>query len=172
MKRTLYFKGRVGQWDIPSFAYTDNEPLKVSCVFDFVQDGRYVATFVCGDQKYIATIVPEGFVELPTEFIQKGGYEPVFVALEIRSKATDKVIVPSDVALGGFCIEPLFVETVQHNTEMHAWFNRIENTLAALDNRLKVAEERLGEYREQGVPLVAEENYVKEENLEVNNNEI
>jgi hypothetical protein len=64
------------------------------------------------------------------------------------------------------------VETVQHNTEMHAWFNRIENTLAELDNRLKVAEERLGEYREQGVPLVAEENYVKEENLEVNNNEI
>ena len=172
MKRTLFFKGRVGRWDTPSFAYTDNEPLKISFVFDFIQTGRYIATFVCGKEKYVATLVRGGIVELPPEFIRKGEYNPVFITLEVRSLQTDRVIVPSDVAFGGFAVEPLYIDTVYHNIEAHAWFDKIESSLLSLDNRLKAVEEKLREYQEQGVPLVAEQNYTNEENLEDNNNEI
>lgn len=172
MERILTFKDRLGTWDIPAFAYTDNEPVEIFFNFETQEWGRYIATFVCGDEKYTATLPENCVVELPAWFVKKGGYNPIYVHLEVRSWQTDRIVIPDDLTLGGYAVEPLYVQTVEHNATAHAWFARIEGILTEYGNRLKAAEDKLAEYKEQGVPLVANENYENEKLEGEHNNEI
>ena len=162
MKRIIEIKGRTGRFDVPSFAVTENEKLTIEFRFDKPSNGRYIASFLCGNAKKVVTLDKTLSATLSPEFFAKGEYRPVHILLEMRSAKTDKVLISNEPAEGGYFIEPLFLDTVAQNTTAYAWLTSIEKSISAIVDRLLVVENKLKEFEEEGVPLVAATEYTNE----------
>lgn len=150
MERIINFSGKVGRYDIPSFLFTENDPLELIFNVHTTAIGKYVVTLNCGDQKHVLTLAEDMKVIVPPGFIERGNLNPLAILLELRTMKGDKVIIPSDPKQGGFFIEPLYIETVEENTFAVAWCQELER-------RLKNVETKLKEFEDKGVPLVFEE---------------
>ena len=150
MKRTINFRGRMGRYDVPSFTFTENEQLEIFFNIQGFTLGKYIAVLTCGKRKQAFALDKDMTVMVPPEFIKRGDFNPLSVLLELRTKAGDKVIIPSDPAQGGYHIEPLYIDKVEGNTTAIAWCQE-------LDQRLKRVEDKLKEFEDKGVPLVFEE---------------
>lgn len=164
MKRKIFVNGRIGRFDTPYFAFSDNEPLEISFVFDVIHAGRYVATFICGNARQTERLEQSKPIILQPEFLKEGTCKPLHVLLEMRSWHNDNVVIPSDPARGGYFIEPLFIDTVSVNYTAYGMLQALENKINALEERLVGAETKLKTYEEVGVPTVAETEYTSEEN--------
>jgi hypothetical protein len=75
-------------------------------------------------------------VEIPAEFIQKGGFEPLNISLEFRNASGTAVIIPSDPKRGGYFIEPLYFRRVEETTTAIAWLQDVESKLNATNARI------------------------------------
>ena len=95
-------------------------------------------------------------MEISPDFIKLGEFNPIHVFLEFRNIHGDKVLIPNDPAKGGFFIEPLYVEKVNGNTTFQAWASKIEDELKVLKEALATATEKIKQFEDEGVPLVAE----------------
>ena len=156
MQRVIKLRGRTGRFTTPSFLYTDNEPLVLK--FDIAEhrNGKYVAKICCGTQEKTRHLEKDMLVEIPPAFIKAGEFNPIHVYLDYRTKELDKVLIPNDPAKGGFFIEPLYVEKVNGNTTFQAWASKIEDELKVLKEALATATEKIKQFEDEGVPLVAE----------------
>ena len=156
MIRTIHIKGLTGRFDVPSFLWTENETLTLK--FDVAEKrvGRYVAVVICGAQKKTVYLGRDMSVELSPEFIQKGEYQPLTILLEFRPPKGTRAIIGNDPYNGGFCIEPLKIERVNENTCAIAWMQKLEGDFEALSKRLKMVEDKLKEFEDEGVPLLTE----------------
>jgi hypothetical protein len=97
-------------------------------------------------------------MELPPQFIKDGEYNPVFITLELRDKQGNSVIISGDPANGGFLIEPLQIERVGEYTTAQGWLSKIEETFTNILGRLGTVENKVANFEDEGVPLLAEEN--------------
>lgn len=156
MNRVIKVRGRTGKFTTPSFLYTDNEPLVIK--FDVAEHrvGKYVCQVVCGEQKKTVYLGKDMSVEVLPDFIKAGEFNPIYVHLEFRTQAGDKVVIPNDPAKGGFFIEPLYIERVSGNTTFQAWATKIEEEVKALKDELSLVKAKLKKFEDEGVPLVAE----------------
>lgn len=156
MIRRIKIKGRTGRFDVPSFLWTENETLTLKLDVEEKRVGRYVAVVRCGEQRKTVYLNAEMTVELSPEFIQKGEYQPLTVLLELRNAQGTRVLIPSDPEKGGFCIEPLKIERMGENTCAVTWMQKLEGELGALRTRVEKTENKLKEFEDEGVPLLAE----------------
>lgn len=156
MIRMIHIKGLTGRFDVPSFLWTENESLTLK--FDVVEKrvGRYVAVVICGEQKKTVYLGRDMSVELSPEFIQKGDYQPLTILLELRPLKGLRALIGNNPSNGGFCIEPLKIERVDENTCAVAWMQKLEGDFEAFGKRLKTVEDKLKEFEDEGVPLLAE----------------
>lgn len=159
MQRVIKLKGRTGRWLTPSFLYTDNEPLVIKFDITDHRVGKYVAQVCCGEQKKTVYLAKDMSVEVLPDFIKAGGFNPIHVHLEFRTQYGDKVVIPNDPAKGGFFIEPLYIERVSGNTTFQAWATKIEEEVRALKDELSKVKAKLKEFEDEGVPLVAENEF-------------
>lgn len=154
MERVITIKGRVGRYNVPSFTFTENEKLLLRFNITEHRVGKYKAVISCGKEKKKLTLKKDTCVEILPEFIQKGEYQPICVSLEFRHAQTDKLLIPSNPKEGGFFIEPLVVEQVNEDLTAQGWLTAIEMQLEALQARLRIAENKLKQYEDEGVPLL------------------
>lgn len=146
MKRTINFRGRMGRYDVPSFLFTENEPIEIVFNIQSYTLGKYIAILTCGKRKQAYALGEDKTVKIPPEFIKRGDFAPLSILLELRTMTGDKVIIPSDPAQGGYHIEPLYIEKAGSNTTAIAWCQALEERLDRIDRKLR-------EYEEKGVPL-------------------
>lgn len=158
MERIITIKGKVGLFDVPTYTYADNEILAIRFNTKRPKDSRYVATASCGEQKKTVYLGEDMRMELPPQFIKDGEYNPVFITLEMRDKQGNSVIISGDPANGGFLIEPLQIERVGEYTTAQGWMAKIEETFADILGRLGTVENKVANFEDEGVPLLAEEN--------------
>jgi hypothetical protein len=138
MKRILKFEGKTARWDVPSFLWTENEPLTIE--FDIVEQraGTHYASIRCGNRLNEVSLATSKMVEVPAQFIKDGDYSPLQISLEFRSDKGGAVIVPADPKRGGYFIEPLAIERVEESTTAIAM-------LQALEAQFKAKTEKLAE---------------------------
>lgn len=136
MKRILKFEGKTARWDVPSFLWTENEPLTIE--FDIVEkrDGTHYAAIRCGNRLKEVSLVTSKTVEVPAQFIKDGDYSPLQISLEFRSDKGGAVIVPADPKRGGYFIEPLVIERVEESTTAIAMLQALESQLAKITAKL------------------------------------
>lgn len=173
MKATININGLVGGWDLPEYKVSDNEDLTVAFKgLHMSHLYRYLATFKLGAAKSTITLDKDLTATVNSDFLNTQG-DVLEVFLEARSAKTDRLLISSNPQGDGFFIEPLKILRFDETLTAVGMLGEINKKMAALDSRLLAAEQRLREYNEQGVPLVAEENYENEnEILEDKNNEI
>mgnify|MGYP003288068931 CR=1 FL=1 len=153
MLRILKLKGRTGRFDVPSFPWTENEPLIVKFDVNESRFGRYMLIVKCGNMQKTVMLNPkEMTVEIEPEFIKNGNYGPVYFLLEFRNPVGDKIIIPNDPKKNGFFIEPLYITRVEGNTTGFAWLTKIETALAEIQETLKMHGETLN-----GVPALIDQ---------------
>ena len=157
MIKTIKLKGLTGRFTAPSFLWTENEPLTIKFDINEHRVGRYVCVVNCGEQKKTVYLGKDLSVDISPDFIKDGGFNPIYVLLEFRNAYGDKVIIPNNPARGGFFIEPLYVERVTENTTFQAWASKLEAQLEALHNRFVELSEKVKNFEDEGVPLLAEE---------------
>lgn len=154
MERIITINGRLGRYDILSFTYADNEPLTLRFAFKDLRVGRYRCAVVCGDEKKVEYLGENKRIEIPPEFIRNGGYNPVFVHLELRNPHSNAVIISSKQEEGGFFIEPLVIEQLDTNLTAKGWMSKVEGELEALLRRCKMLEDKVAMFEDEGVPLL------------------
>ena len=150
MKRIINFNGRVGRYDVPYFLFLENEHLEIVLDLPTYALGKYIAVLTCGKRKQVFSLGATKTITLPPEFIKHGDFAPISIALELRSAQGDKIIIPSDPAIGGFHIEPLLIDKTEANMTAVAWCQKLEE-------RVKRVEDKLKEFEDKGTPLVFEE---------------
>lgn len=158
MERIITINGRLGRYDVPSFTYADNEPLTLRFKFKDLRGGRYRCAVVCGGEKKVEYLGEDNRIEIPPEFIRNGGYNPVFVLLELRHQQSNAVIIPSKQEDGGFFIEPLVIEQLDTKLTAKGWMSKIESEITALLRRCVLMEDKLATFDEEGVPLLPDDN--------------
>ncbi len=162
MERTIYFEGRIGRFDIPSFTVTENERLTLH--FDGLPDStsyRFIAAFICGEKRHVVTLDESRLVTLDYELLSGGN--SVEIKLEARNAKTDKLLISGDPANNGFFVEPLKLEHIDGTLTAIGWMQRIDAELEAIRKRLGIAETEIQGFKEVGVPLpVVNENIEKE----------
>ena len=158
MERIITINGRLGRYDIPSFTYADNEPLTLRFKFKDLRVGRYRCAVVCGDEKKVEYLGENKRIEIPPEFIRNGGYNTVFVLLELRHPQSNAVIIPSKQEEGGFFIEPLVIEQFDTNLIAKGWMSKVEGELEALLRRCVMLEDKVAMFEDEGVPLLPDDN--------------
>ena len=129
MNRKLTIKGTTGRYDVPSFVWTENENLSITFDIRETRAGRFYAVIRCGNRIKEISLAKYQTVEIPAEFIQKGGFEPLNISLEFRNASGTAVIVPSDPKRGGYFIEPLYFRRVEETTTAIAWLQDIESKI-------------------------------------------
>ena len=129
MNRKLTIKGTTGRYDVPSFVWTENENLSITFDIRETRAGRFYAVIRCGNRIKEISLAKYQTVEIPAEFIQKGGFEPLNISLEFRNASGTAVIVPSDPKRGGYFIEPLYFRRVEETTTAIAWVQDIESKI-------------------------------------------
>ena len=157
MKRIINFRGRMGRYDVPSFLFTENEPLEIKFDLQVNTLGKYIAILTCGKRKQAFVLDEDKTVIIPPEFIKRGDFAPLSILLELRTMLGDKIIIPSDPAQGGFCIEPLYIEKVGINTTATAWCQELAYRCDVLENKMLYLEEKIKEFEDKGVPIIFEE---------------
>ena len=157
MIRVLKLKGMIGRWTTPSFLWTENETLTVKLDVSETRVGRYIAVVTCGTQKIERRLGQEMTIEIHSDFIKAGNFNPVSILLEYRNKQDDYVIIPNDPKKGGFFIEPLYIERVTENTTAIAWLTKIETEIAEIKATQADMANKLQKFEDEGVPLLAEE---------------
>jgi hypothetical protein len=163
MERIITVKGTVGRYDIPSFTYADNETLTLRLNILESKAGLYVAVVTCGEQKKKVYLKEDTKIKIPPDFIKKGGFKPIVVLLEYRTKQGDIVIIPNNPDDGGFFIEPLVIEQVDENFTAQGWLSKMEAEMTKYLQRLTVVENKLAQFEDEGVPLLAENEEIKGE---------
>ena len=143
MLRIINLKGRTGRFDVPSFPWTENEPLIVKIESNETRFGRYVLIVKCGNMQKTVMFDKEMTVTIDPEFIKNGNFDPVYFLLEFRNAIGNKVIIPNDPKKNGFFIEPLYITRVEGNTTGLAWLNKIETAIAEIQETLKTHGETL-----------------------------
>ena len=136
MNRKLTIKGTTGRYDVPSFVWTENENLSITFDIRETRAGRFYAVIRCGNRIKEISLAKYQTVEIPAEFIQKGGFEPLNISLEFRNASGTAVIVPSDSKRGGYFIEPLYFRRVEETTTAIAWLQDVESKLNATNARI------------------------------------
>lgn len=158
MERIITIDGRLGRYDVPSFTYADNEPLTLRFKFKDLRGGRYRCAVVCGDEKKVDYLGEDNRIEIPPEFIRNGGYNPVFVYLELRHPQSNAVIISSKQEEGGFFVEPLEIEQLDTNLTAKGWMSKVEGELEALLRRCVMLEDKVAMFEDEGVPLLPDDN--------------
>lgn len=148
MNRTLKFTGRTGRWDVPSFLWTENEPLSITFDIQETRVGRFYAAIRCGKRIMEISLAKYMTVEIPSEFIKNGDYEPLNISLEFRNASGNAIIVPSDPKRGGYFIEPLYIERVDEITTAIAWLQDVEKKIAEVKASLEETNVKIEECKE------------------------
>ena len=156
MERIINLRGRVGRYDIPSFLYADNDVLGITFVTQNYTLGKYIAVVSCGKLKQALYLDKNMRIEIPADFIKRGNFQPLSIALELRTMNGDNVIIPADPAQGGYLIEPLYIERANNNTMAIAWITALEEKLADFGNKLETLTEKIKQFEDEGVPLLPE----------------
>lgn len=156
MERHIEFKGRMGRYDVPSFIWGENETLCITFGLNKNVLGRYIYVVKCGKSTAIDYLRNDMKITIPAEFIKRGNFEPLYISIELRTMAGDKVIIPADAKLGGFMIEPLVIDKATASTTAIAWCQDLETKYAELSADLQAIKTKLAQYEDEGVPLLAE----------------
>lgn len=156
MNRTLKFTGRTGRWDVPSFIWTENEPLSITFDIRETRVGIFYAAIRCGKRIMEISLAKYMTVEIPSEFIKNGDYEPLNISLEFRNASGNVIIVPSDPKRGGYFIEPLYIERVDESTTAIAWLQDVEKKIEQTNAKVEETNALLQKQQEQldGVPAL------------------
>jgi hypothetical protein len=152
MERTIYFEGRIGRFDIPSFTVTENERLGLK--FVGLPDSsvyRFIAAFICGEKRHIVTLDSSNRATLDYELLSGGN--SLEIKLEARSAKTDKLLISSNPEEDGFFVEPLKIEHIDCALTAVGWMQRIESEIEAIRQRLGIAETEIQGFKEVGIPL-------------------
>lgn len=167
MKRILEVKGRTGRYDVPSFLWTENEPLTIEIKINESREGVFVAKAICGDEKKTVFLSETMSFDIPPEFIKNGGYNPVLILLEFRTVDLSRKLVDNDPTKGGYFIEPLYIEQVEENTTAYAWLEMTANAISKLNERIESIENKLSAFEDNGVPLIFENEEYKEQEEQI-----
>lgn len=157
MERIITLKGRVGRYDVPSFLYADNDVLGIRFSTQNCTLGKYIAVASCGKLKQALYLDKNMRIEIPADFIKRGNFQPLCISLELRTMQGDKIITPADPTQGGYLIEPLYIERANNNTTAIAWLQKVEARLDEYNERLTAFGEKLSQFEDDGVPLIAEQ---------------
>lgn len=143
MNRKLTIIGTTGRFDVPSFVWTENENLSIT--FDILETraGRFYAVIRCGNRIKEISLAKYQTVEIPAEFIQKGGFEPLNISLEFRNASGTAVIIPSDPKRGGYFIEPLYFKRAEDCTVAISWLQDVERKIADTNARIDETNEKV-----------------------------
>lgn len=154
MNRILKFTGRTGRWDVPSFLWTENDTLSITFDIRETRVGIFYATIRCGKRIMEISLAKYMTVEIPSDFIKNGDYEPLNISLEFRSASGNSVIVPSDPKRGGYFVEPLYIERMDESTTAIAWLQDVEKKIAEVKAILAETNVKVEECREEiaGIP--------------------
>ena len=155
MLRTITIHQRTGIIDEPSFFLTENEPLTLKFVGLSHRIGKYVVTIVHGKNKKTIYLPLSFVVDISAEFLKKGGNAPIEIYLELRNNAGTHKLIRSAIDENdkeGFFIEPLILENAKTGLNVSSLVGQI----AELEKRLAIAEEKLAEFDNSGVPLICE----------------
>ncbi len=156
MEIALMIDGRIGRFDIGAITVTENESLTVA--FNGIPKDnffRHIVTFINGEKRHTATLTSNMSVELDAAFLYGG--ECVEILLETRNAKTDKVVISSNPENDGYFIEPLRLGYVETNRIAYGWMSKIEADITLIRKRLKVVEDDLSEFKDEGVPVLVEE---------------
>ena len=159
MNRKLTIIGTTGRYDVPSFIWSDNEKLSITFDIQETRVGRFYAVIRCGKRVMELSLAKYQTVEIPTEFVKSGGFEPLNISLEFWNASGTAVIVPSDPKRGGYFIEALYFRRVEETTTAIAWLQDVESKLAATNARIDETNALLQQQQSQldGVPAQIKE---------------
>lgn len=157
MERIITLKGRMGRYDVPSFLYADNDELVIRFVTQNCTIGKYIAVVSCGKLKQALYLDKEMKIRIDCDFIKRGNFQPLCISLELRTMQGDKIIIPADPTQGGYLIEPLYIERANNNTIAIAWLQKVEARLNEYYEMLTAFGEKLSQFEDEGVPLIAEQ---------------
>lgn len=155
MQRVLTIKNGVGAFDVPTFSITKNDPLTLKLEIKENFLGYYL--FKVRRENGKAKELTFGFkagtektVELPLDWL-KDGYGAIDFSLILRD-SQNTVTYKDD-----YRIPPLKCKkTPDGNYTFVDKLNELTETVANLLQRVEVAEEKLKEFENEGVPLVFE----------------
>lgn len=156
MNRILKFTGKTGRWDVPSFLWTENDTLSITFDIRETRVGIFYATIRCGKRIMEISLAKYMTVEIPSDFIKNGDYEPLNISLEFRSASGNAVIVSSDPKRGGYFVEPLYIERMDESTTAIAWMQDVEKKIEQTNEKVAETNALLQKQQEQldGVPAL------------------
>ncbi len=159
MNRKLTIIGTTGRYDVPSFVWSENETLSITFDIHETRVGRFYAVIRCGRRIMELSLAKHQTVEIPAEFIQKGGFEPLNISLEFRNASGTAVIIPSDPKRGGYFIEPLYFKRAEDCTVAISWLQDVERKIADTNARIDETNEKVLAQQTQldGVPAQIKE---------------
>lgn len=150
MTRILKIKGREGLFDTPSFLLAENENLKIKCdLSDEIRVGRFRLVVRHGEWRKVFSLAKSDTIELSSDWLKQSAENLNFSLVFLN--ATESAVIKDD-----YQIEPLKIETLDGNFTFTATVQEILSRLDAQDGRMAGLEEKLKEYEDNGVPLVAE----------------
>lgn len=156
MNRTITFHNRTGIFDNPSFFLTDTEPLILKFKGLSNRIGKYAVTVVCGKNKKTIYMPSSHTVEISADFLKKCvNVSTLEIYLELRNSAGTEKLIRSAIDENdkeGFFIEPLVLETAKTGLNVISLVEK----LLSVEKRLAIAEEKLAEFDDSGIPLICE----------------
>lgn len=159
MIRTITMRGRTGLYDNPSFLITDNDPLTLKLNLPIIRDGKYVAKLKHGDMEKTVSLDKEMIVDVETEWLKKGGENPLEVFLELRDNSGTKVLIRSArtrTDRGGYFIEPLKIEAVDDGWSALSLLKDFESRICMLEQKNEELSNRIAAFEDHGVELITE----------------
>lgn len=87
MKRKIIFNGREGRFDVPSFTLSDNESLLIEIGLPLERNRVYYFKIRHGDELKRVALTGIRSVELPSDWLNKGGTAPIICELELRDRS-------------------------------------------------------------------------------------
>lgn len=143
MDRKLIILGKTGRYDVPSFVWTENEPLTITFDIQETRVGRFYAVIRCGNRIMERSLAKYMSIQIPADFIKNGEYQPITISLEFRDVNGEKIIVSADPKRGGYFIEPLRIERTQESLVGVAWCQELEEKINALNVALAGTKENV-----------------------------
>lgn len=150
MKRKVIFNGTEGRFDTAFFPLLDNESLQVEFCLPLINNGVYVLIITHGDAS-MKVLLKSRIVDIPLEFLQKVGNEPIYFELEKRDKTACCVYAR-------YSIEPLLIQSVESEKIGVASLQKLEEECLHLANKLIAVETELLAVKEElkAVPVAIE----------------
>ena len=152
MERKLIVKGRTGRFDVPSFILSENDDLQISVeIENEIRVGRYRLVVKHGTGKKMFVLSSGKEIELHSEWLKQSAENVEFSLVLLN--ATETAVIKDD-----YQIEPLKIETVGGNFVFSSVLQEIITRQEEQEKRLAEMQEKLQQFEESGVPLIAENN--------------